>query len=179
LTVRASRQPSASRSSNIHLYYEQTLDGDSFERAIAPLERVVRTLHDHAHPSHQLIVSEIGFPEAGTGLAAAAQTHAELMSRLLDNGTLGLWLAEHGYEVHLGIDANAEGERRQRLLINDGQGRFSDQTEDDGSGQPRLPPTAMRGYGCQMLDVEEDGDLDVVVVNDVSVVFSAARRPWR
>jgi hypothetical protein len=61
-----------------------------------------------------------------------------------------------------------EGERRQHLLIDDGQGRFTDQTEDDGNGQPRIPTDTLRGYACEMLDVDEDGDLDVVIVNDVS-----------
>ena len=61
-----------------------------------------------------------------------------------------------------------EAESQQRLLINDGTGRFSDQTLDDGNGTARLPTTRLRGYECKMFDLEEDGDLDIVVLNDVS-----------
>ena len=74
------------------------------------------------------------------------------------DGALDLFLGEAG--------------RRQRLLINDGSGRFSDQSDDDGTGTARLPSNAMRGYKCKMFDIEEDGDLDVVVVNDVNTSTS-------
>jgi hypothetical protein len=61
-----------------------------------------------------------------------------------------------------------EGGARQRLLINNGSGVFSDQSDDDDTGRARLPTTAMRGYQCKMADVDEDGDHDIVVVNDVA-----------
>ncbi|MCB9653366.1 MAG: VCBS repeat-containing protein [Deltaproteobacteria bacterium] len=63
-----------------------------------------------------------------------------------------------------------EGEQRQRLLINDGNGFFSDQSDNDGAGRARLPLDTMRGYECQFFDVDEDGDQDVVVVNDATII---------
>jgi hypothetical protein len=67
-------------------------------------------------------------------------------------------------DIYLG-----EAENQQRLLLNDGAGFFSDQSLDDGNGQPRLPADALRAYDCVMRDLDGDGWLDIVVVDDVSL----------
>jgi hypothetical protein len=48
-----------------------------------------------------------------------------------------------------------------RLLVNDGTGRFSDETEG------RLPPDEDRSFDGDLHDVDGDGDLDVVTSNSV------------
>ena len=54
--------------------------------------------------------------------------------------TLGVSIADFtgdgAPDLYLG-----EAERRQRLLVNDGAGFFRDESEDDGTGTPRLPRT--------------------------------------
>lgn len=81
--------------------------------------------------------------------------------------------------------------QRDSLLINDGKGVFKDETSS------RLPTLAYGSYGGTVVDVDEDGDLDVVVghftntttptettvlyLNDGKGVFAhaAARMPGR
>ena len=58
---------------------------------------------------------------------------------------------------------------RQRLLINAGAGIFTDQTTDDGKGSARLPDLLMRNYDCRFVDLDEDGDLDLLIANDTEV----------
>jgi hypothetical protein len=55
-------------------------------------------------------------------------------------------------------------------LVNDGSGNFVDETRDDGNGRPRLPTTALRPYRSELVDLDADGDLDIVVVSDVAVL---------
>ena len=81
-----------------------------------------------------------------------------------------------GYTLSLAVgDVNGDGatdlflgiaEHRQRILINDGTGRFSDQSDDDGMGMPRLPATELRAYHSEIVDLNDDGKLDIVVIND-------------
>jgi hypothetical protein len=63
-----------------------------------------------------------------------------------------------------------EAERRQRLLVNDGTGRFRDVSDDDGTGQPCLPLDELRAYRSSMIDVDGDQDLDIVVINDAAAM---------
>lgn len=60
-------------------------------------------------------------------------------------------------------------ERPQRILINDGTGRFVDQSDDDGTGVARLPSLPLRAYRSAMVDLNGDGALDVVVINDATL----------
>lgn len=53
-----------------------------------------------------------------------------------------------------------------RLLINNGTGYFSNQTNGNGAGMRRLPQAYMRGQNCEMADIDGDMDLDIVLVND-------------
>ena len=62
-----------------------------------------------------------------------------------------------------------EAERRQRLLVNDGTGRFADESDDDGTGTPRLPPDVYRAAQTDVGDLDGDGDLDIAIVNDAAV----------
>ncbi len=48
------------------------------------------------------------------------------------------------------------------LLINDGQGRFSDRTEAAGLATKRF----RRTYSSSFVDLDDDGDLDLIVVSD-------------
>ncbi|MCB9653736.1 MAG: VCBS repeat-containing protein [Deltaproteobacteria bacterium] len=63
------------------------------------------------------------------------------------------------------------GLSRPRLLVNvtdqGHYGFFEDQAEDDGFGTPRVPDVTMRTFKCGAVDIDADGDQDVVVVNDV------------
>lgn len=59
-------------------------------------------------------------------------------------------------------------ERQQQILINDGTGRFTDQTLDDGMGVRRIDDLKLRAYRSEMVDIDADGDLDILVVSDTS-----------
>ncbi|MCP4193460.1 MAG: CRTAC1 family protein [Planctomycetaceae bacterium] len=52
------------------------------------------------------------------------------------------------------------------LLLNDGQGRFSPATEESGLGGKRF----RRSYGGSLIDLDTDGDLDLLVVSDFAGV---------
>jgi len=58
------------------------------------------------------------------------------------------------------VEAFVKGALRQnRLLVNDGKGFFKDETE----GQ--LPNDEDRSFSADFLDIDEDGDLDIVTAN--------------
>ncbi|MCA8967891.1 MAG: VCBS repeat-containing protein, partial [Planctomycetes bacterium] len=50
-------------------------------------------------------------------------------------------------------------QRQNRLLLNDGTGRFT-----DGSFS-RMPPDQLESYSVQALDIDRDGDLDLLFAN--------------
>ena len=56
------------------------------------------------------------------------------------------------------------------LYVNDGQGHFTDGSAPTGLGPPSLPKTA---FGVGWLDLENDGDLDLFVVNGAVKVIKA------
>jgi hypothetical protein len=60
------------------------------------------------------------------------------------------------------------GNTAPRLLRNV-DGGFLDESEDGGAGVPRIPATPiLRAYQCRAVDLDQDGDRDVVVVNDAA-----------
>lgn len=61
------------------------------------------------------------------------------------------------YYGNTGFQENADPQ--DRLLINDGQGFFSDQTSD------RLPEITTNTYDAEFSDLDNDGDLDIIVGN--------------
>ncbi len=61
------------------------------------------------------------------------------------------------YYGNSGFQENADPQ--DRLLINDGQGFFSDQTSD------RLPEITTNTYDAEFKDLNNDGDLDLIVGN--------------
>ena len=52
------------------------------------------------------------------------------------------------------------------LLLNDGRGRFSPSTEESGLAEKRF----RRSYGGSFIDLDTDGDLDLLVVSDFAGV---------
>lgn len=86
------------------------------------------------------------------------------------DGDLDIWLGQyknpydHGQMPTPYSDAN-DGNPAY-LLLNDGQGRFTDQTESAGLGPKRW----RRSYGGSFVDLDDDGDLDLLVVNDFAGV---------
>ena len=68
--------------------------------------------------------------------------------------TLGQILRPHYYDANDGFPAY--------LLLNDGNGQFSDATEKTGLGEKRR----RRVYSCSFVDLFNSGNLDLVVVSD-------------
>lgn len=63
-------------------------------------------------------------------------------------------------------------DRQDRLLINDGKGRFTDQTDK------RLPKDDQNGSHGALLDLDGDGDLDILSSHLTSVGLPG-EAPWR
>ena len=101
---------------------------------------------------------------SGAGVNAAGQSEASMGLAAADadaDGDLDLFL------THLVKETNT-------LYLNDGTGTFADATAAAGLGPPSLPYTS---FGTGFLDVENDGDLDLLVVNGaVTLVPELVRR---
>lgn len=86
------------------------------------------------------------------------------------DGDLDVWLGQYKAPYERGqmptpyYDAN-DGHPAW-LLLNDGQGRFSDVTEAAGLGAKRF----RRTYSGSLIDLDRDGDLDLLVVSDFAGV---------
>ena len=82
------------------------------------------------------------------------------------DGDLDVWLGQYKNPYDRGQmptpyhDAN-DGNPAY-LLLNDGQGKFTDWTESAGLGLKRW----RRSYGGSFVDLDDDNDLDLLVVND-------------
>ncbi len=86
------------------------------------------------------------------------------------DGDLDVWLGQYGVPYERGqmpapyYDAN-DG-NPSYLLLNDGHGNFSDATETAGLGSKRW----RRSYSGSFVDLDGDGNLDLVVVSDFAGV---------
>ena len=86
------------------------------------------------------------------------------------DGDLDLWIGQYKISYVAGqmptpyYDAN-DG-FPAFLLLNDGQGRFTDVTEESGLAKKRY----RRTYGGSFIDLDDDGDLDLLVISDFSGV---------
>ncbi|MCA9168254.1 MAG: CRTAC1 family protein, partial [Planctomycetales bacterium] len=86
------------------------------------------------------------------------------------DGDLDLWIGQYKISYQNGqmpqpyYDAN-DGYPAY-LLINEGNGRFTPSTEQAGLGEKQY----RRSYGGAFVDLDEDGDLDLVVVSDFAGV---------
>ena len=86
------------------------------------------------------------------------------------DGDLDVWLGQYKNPYERGqmptpyYDAN-DG-NPSYLLLNDGQGNFADATDDAGLGQKR----GRRCYSGSLVDLDADGNLDLLVVSDFAGV---------
>lgn len=82
------------------------------------------------------------------------------------NGYLDVWLGQYRPPYERGQMPtpyhNANDGYPAWLLLNDGQGRFSDVTEDAGLGANRW----RRSYSGSFIDLDDNGSLDLLVVSD-------------
>lgn len=63
-----------------------------------------------------------------------------------------------------------DADPRNRLLINDGSGYFTDQTE------ARLPADTDRAFDADLIDLDGDGDLDVITANANATISNGQRQ---
>ena len=90
--------------------------------------------------------------EAGVALTAAGRAESSMGSDAADfddDGDEDLFVAEQTGEGH-------------NLFVNDGHGQFEDRSEVSGLGAASL---AFTGFGASWLDVDNDGALELFVVN--------------
>jgi len=86
------------------------------------------------------------------------------------DGDLDLWLGQWR-NLYVGVDSpkpyfNANNGYPSYLLLNDGLGNFRDATVEAGLDKKRF----RRTFSASLLDLDEDGDLDLLTVNDFAGV---------
>jgi len=82
---------------------------------------------------------------------AVEESHHVSLADVDNDGDLDIYYGNTGFQEN----ANPQ----DRLLINNGQGSFSDQTSD------RLPAITTNTFDVELKDLDNDGDLDLVVGN--------------
>ena len=102
--------------------------------------------------------------QAGVSVASDGRPRAGMGTDLGDydgDGDLDLFVTNHELETHT-------------LYRNLGKGLFSEATAEAGIGTPTLP---FVGFGTAMVDYDNDGDLDIGIVNGHVVNMPALVRP--
>jgi hypothetical protein len=95
--------------------------------------------------------TEVGLP-AGVSVARDGKARAGMGTEFADyngDGRLDLIVTNHEFETH-------------SLFRNDGNGIFSDATVESGLSAPTLPWV---GFGVAFFDADNNGDLDLAIVN--------------
>ena len=84
--------------------------------------------------------------------------------------SMGVAIADYDGDDDLDIFVTHDIKESNTLYINENQFGFTDRTSLTGLATPSLPNT---GFGTDWLDVENDGDLDILIVNgSVSMIES-------
>lgn len=97
-------------------------------------------------------------PVAGTGLSGWRDASATLPSRQAPGHSMAAQAADIDRDGDLDLVVAMEF-RANRLLLNDGRGRFSD-------GSARLPRQARDSEEVALADFDGDGDVDIAIANE-------------